>query len=567
MNQEFYVNGKKVILTDQDFVAKGGEKAIFRKGDIAYAVYEDLKKMIPIAKIGELSEYDHPGIVRPLDVIQNVKNHPTGFTMPFLDEEEDEITPMPKVFTSSFRKKKNINNDMAIELVKNLKTIFQVVHSKKGLIVDGNEMNWLVDKEFTAPYLIDVNSLKTKSFPPTAYHPATRDWTTTEDFSEMTDWFIFAILSFQIIIGIHPFKGKHPRYAKNDFVNRIKDGVSVFDDEVSLPPPARDFSLIPGNYKDWYYDLFQHKMRKEPPQMPGEAGVAVVKAILVQSTDNFEIKPLREFDEDILFYHHPTGLAKTQSKIYIGRADYTAEPDEEVIFTPLTNVPIFVKLRNKMLEARVVTPGVQLMPFKIEGTDMMIIDSSLYLKRGKKLTEVGFKDSGGKIVMFVKKVWQVEKNSSKMFGGMITQSVLGKAYVVIPVVNGSRSSCFVKPIPELDDYQIMDSAHSNRVCVLIGQTGKKYDRIILAFDAAYNKYRCVIQEDVDFIPVNFTVLDNGVGIQITDDDAVEIFFNKPEKGDLKRIEDPEIDSSMRLVKDGTRVLFFKGNKLHSMKMR
>jgi hypothetical protein len=567
MNQEFYVNGKKVILTDQDFVAKGGEKQIFRKGDIAYAIYDDLKKMIPVAKIGELSQLDHPGIVRPLDVITSKKNHPTGFTMPFLDEDEDKITPLPKLFTNTFRDKNGINNDTAIELVKNLKQVFAFVHGKKCLIVDGNEMNWLVDGAFTAPYLIDVNSLKTKSFPPTAYHPATRDWTTTEDFSELTDWFIFAILSFQIIIGIHPFKGKHPRYAKNDFVNRIKDGVSVFDDEVSLPPPARDFSLIPGNYKDWYYDLFQHRMRKEPPQMPGEAGKVSVKAILVQSTDNFEIKPLREFPEDLLYYNHSVALAKTRSKIYIGRADYTAEPDEEVIFTPLTNVPIFVKLRNKRLEARTVTPGVSIMPFNIEGTDMMIIGTSLYLKRGKKMTEVGFKDSSGKIVMFVKKVWQIEKNSSKMLGGMISQSVLGKAYVVIPTVNGNRSSCFVKPIPEIDDYQIMDGGHSNRVCVMIGQKGKKYDRIILVFDPSYNKYRCVIQEDVDFIPVNFTVLDNGVALQITDDDAVEIFFNKPEKGDLKRIEDPEIDSSMRLCKDGTSVLFFKGNKLHSMKMR
>ena len=567
MNQEFYVNGKKVILTDQDFVAKGGEKQIFRKGDIAYAIYPDLNKMIPPAKIGELSEMNHPSIVRPLDIIFNKNNHPSGFTMPFLDADEDNITPLPRIFTNTFRDKNGINDNLAIELVKNLKAVFHFIHGKKGLIVDGNEMNYLVDESFQIPYLIDVNSLKTRSFPATAYHPATRDWTTTGDFTELTDWFIFAIISFQIIIGIHPFKGSHPSYAKKDFINRIKDCVSVFNDKVTLPPPARDFSIIPGNYKDWYFNLFENGMRLEPPQMPGEAGRAVVKAILVQSTDNFEIKPLREFVDDLLYYNHITGLAKTRTKIFVGRADYDAEPDEEVILTPLTNIPLFVKLRNKMLVARTVTPGITIMPFKIEATNMMIIDTSLYLKRGKKLTEVGFKDSSGKIVMFVKKVWQIEKNSSKMFAAMITQSVLGKTYVVIPVVNGNRSSCYIKPIPDLDDYQIMDAKHENFACVLIGQKANKYDRIILTFDASYNKYRCVIQEDVDFLPVNFTVLDSGIVIQITDDDAVEIFFNDPEKQNLKRIEDPAIDSSMRLCKDGTRLLFFKGNKLHSMKMR
>jgi len=567
MNQEFYVNGKKVILTDQDFVAKGGEKQIFRKNNIAYAIYEDLNKMIPPAKIGELSEMDHPSIVRPLDLILNVKNHPIGFTMPFLDADEDKITPMPRVFTNTFRDKNSINNDVAIELVKNLKSVFHFIHGKKGLIVDGNEMNYLVDQTFTIPHLIDVNSLKTRSFPATAYHPATRDWTTTGDFTELTDWFIFAIISFQIIIGIHPFKGNHPGYGKKDFINRIKDCVSVFNDKVTMPPPARDFSLIPANYKDWYFNTFENGKRVEPPQMPGEAGRAVVKAILVQSTDNFEIVSLREFPDDLLYYNHATTLAKTKTKVFIGKADYNAEPDEEVIFTPLTNVPIFVKLRNKKLEARTVTPGIKIMPFNIEGSDMMIIDCSLYLKRDKKLTEIGFKDSAGRVVTFVKKVWQIEKNSSKMFSAMITQSVLGKAYVVIPVVNASRSSCFIKPIPELDDYQIMDAKHDKFTCILIGQQGAKYDRIILKFDAKYDKYICIIQDDVDFLPVNFAVLDNGVVIHITDDDAVEIFFNTLAKGDVKRIEDPAIDSSMRLAKDGTRVLFFKGNKLHSMKMR
>jgi len=567
MLQEYYVNGKKITLTDQDFVAKGGEKQIFRKGDIAYAIYESLNKMIPVAKIGELAEMDHPSIIRPLDVIFNKKNHPIGFTMPFLDEDEDNITPLPRIFTNTFRDKHSINNDMAIELVKNLKGIFHFIHSKKGLVVDGNEMNYLVDGGFTIPFLIDVNSLKTKSFPPTAYHPATRDWTVTGDFNELTDWFIFAIVSFQIIIGIHPFKGNHPGYGKNDFINRIKDCVSVFNDQVRLPPPARDFSLIPGNYKDWYFNMFENGMRLEPPQMPGEAGISVVKTILVQSTDNFEITSIREFPEDILYYSHKTGVAKTKTKIFLGKADYDAESDEEIIFTPLTNIPIFVKLRNKMLQARIVVPGFTIQPFKIGATDMMIIDTSLYLKRGKKLTEVGFKDSNGKIVMFIKKDWQIEKNSSKMFGEMIVQSVLGKAYIVIPTVNGNRSSCYVKAIPELDDYRIMDAAHKRFTCILIGRQGHKYDRIILTFDVKYDKYRCVIQDDVDFQPVNFTVLDSGVVIQITDDDGIEIFYNTPTKGDLKRVEDPAIDSSMRLTKDGTSVLFFKGNKLHSMKMK
>ena len=102
---------------------------------------------------------------------------------------------------------------------------------------------------------------------------------------------------------------------------------------------------------------------------------------------------------------------------------------------------------------------------------------------------------------------------------------------------------------------------------LFRSKGTKYDRIILVFDEAYNKYRCVITEDVDFSPVNFVVLDTGICIHLTDDDAIEILLNRPEKGDLKRIEDPQVNSSMRLCKDGTKVLFFKDTKLFSFKMK
>ena len=97
--------------------------------------------------------------------------------------------------------------------------------------------------------------------------------------------------------------------------------------------------------------------------------------------------------------------------------------------------------------------------------------------------------------------------------------------------------------------------------------GTKYDRIILVFDKAYNKYRCVVTEDVDFAPVNFVVLDTGICIHLTDDDAIEILLNRPDKGDLKRIEDPQVNSSMRLCKYGTQVLFFKDTKLFSIKVK
>jgi len=562
---DFYVGGKKITLTNQDFVAKGGEKKIFRKGKIAYAIYEDLKKVIPPAKITELSELDHPGIIRPIDIIYTPKKIEIGFTMNFLDED---TIPLPKLFTSTFQNKHGIDNDKITELVENLKELIHFVHQRNCLIVDGNEMNYLVGNDFITPFMIDVDSIQTKNFPATAYHPATRDWTATE-FTTLSDWFGFAVLSFQLFVGIHPFKGNHRNYRKNDFRKRVIDCISVFNPEVTLPPTIRDFNLIPQHYKDWYFDLFVNGMRKEPPQLPGSIGRVTVKVMLIQSTDNFEITELREFSNTILY--HSGEVTKLKDKIVIGRTEYDAEPDEEVLFTPLENLPVVVKVRERKVHMRSLTPSISISYPEIECSDMMIVKNTLYLKNRGKLIEIGFttgKQSGNiTLHPYIKNVWTVEPNSSKLFGGIVTQSVLGKGYVVIPIPKYVGSSCVVKAIPELDDYQIVDAKHEDHVCILIGRKGKTYDRISLVFDEAYNKYRSSVVQDVDFLPINFTVLDNGICIHITDDDAVEISFNKISKGDVKRIEDPEINSSMRLTKDGTKVLFFKENKLFTFKMK
>jgi len=97
--------------------------------------------------------------------------------------------------------------------------------------------------------------------------------------------------------------------------------------------------------------------------------------------------------------------------------------------------------------------------------------------------------------------------------------------------------------------------------------GGEYSRAIIIFDDKYEKYLIRMSNDIDYTPINFTTLDNGVCISITYDDAVEIFLNRIDKPDVKRIEDPAVNSTMKLCHDGVQVRFFSGNKIFSMKMK
>ncbi len=546
------VNGKKVNLSQKDYVTKGGEGSIYRKGQLAYKIYDDLNKMIPVAKIGELSTLDNPSIVRPADVVYNEKKHEIGFTMDWLD---GNVVALCKLFTNTFRDNNGVENDHIIELVENMKKVIQFIHDRKFLIVDGNELNYMVSNSFVTPYFIDVNAWKTPSYPATAIMPSIRDWR-NDKFTVMSDWFSFAIVSFQLFIGIHPFKGKHSGYKKNDFIKRITDCVSVFNGSVSLPPTTRDFNLIPSSYKDWYFHLFENGERKLPPQMPGTAGQIQVRVHLIQSTDNFDIRELHEYLGDVLYHNAPLNITKTKERLYIGKTDYKVPPNVEVVFTPLENHPILIKIEDKRprFKSLVLPSNPKL---DIECTDMMIINNTLFLKNKEKLMEITFKSMNESVHAIIKKVWTIEPNSSQMYSGVIVQSVLGKTFLAIPLPTFDKSQFIIKQIPELNDFQIMDAKYDNKVCVLTGHKGGVYSRFVIIFDNKHNKYTFRSDNNIDYAPINFICLDNGVCILITDDDAVEIFLNRIDKDSVKRIEDPTINSTMRLCKDGTRVKFFR----------
>ena len=560
---EVFVNGKTVNLGQHNFVAKGGEGSIFQKGDLAYKIYEHLTKMIAPAKIAELNIPD-PNVIRPLDLVMNKKKQNIGFTMEWLG---DDNIALCKLFTSKYQTDNSITNDHIIKLVENIKKTTTTIHECKCLIVDGNELNYLVKPDFVTPLFIDVNAWQTPSYPPTAIMPSIRDWA-NESFSPLTDWFSFAIVAFQLFVGIHPFKGKHKSYRKNDFINRVKDRVSVFNSGVSLPPTTRDFNLIPSRYKDWFYKLFENGDRFPPPTLPGEVGKMQVIVKLVKSTGSFEIVSIQEFDGEILFHNPDYQFTKTEDKIYLGKTDYKINQGVELLITPLEKVPILVKIENGIIKFKCLQTGYNIKDANLACTDMMIINNTLFLKNREKLIELNFRVVANNILPAVKTVWNVEPLSSQIFSSVIFQSVLGKAFICIPIPFDDRKSQFhIKAVPELDNYRIIEAKYQNKICVFIGHNGNEYNRLIFVFDDSFSTYRCRIVKGVDYIPLNFAVLDNGVCIMITEDDGVEVFLNRIDKPDVKRIEDQDIDNTMRLFKDGTRLKFFKEKSIYSMKMK
>ena len=207
----------------------------------------------------------------------------------------------------------------------------------------------------------------------------------------------------------------------------------------------------------------------------------------------------------------------------------------------------------------------EVLPLQLLAESFMIFENTIYMKYEDGFSEIQLLELGNKVIPSVKTKWNVMPLSTQLYDGVAYQNILGKSYLIIP--RSSKSQCFMKPVPELDGFRILDAKHENHVIVLSVHKKSKYHTFILRFDENYDTYdiRDVLETGTN--SVNFIVLDNGVCVMINDDDSLEIFINKPGSTKLKRIEDSTINSSMKLVKDGIRVMFTTGNRLYKMTMK
>ena len=199
-----------ITLSQADFLAAGGEGMVYAKGQFAYKIQHDPKKMIPLAKIGELSAIQNPNVIRPLDVLLDGKNTPVGYSMRYIKK----TVALAQLFPKAYRDREHLTPQMMLALVQKLQGLVVSVHQAGILIVDLNEMNFLVDEKHTEVYGIDTDSYQTKNFPATAIMDSIRDrHGKPNHFNHGTDWFSFAITAFQMFIVGEGIEKKVEDYA------------------------------------------------------------------------------------------------------------------------------------------------------------------------------------------------------------------------------------------------------------------------------------------------------------------------------------------------------------------
>jgi len=554
-------NKGEVELLDSDFISEGGEAKIFGKDNLVYKIYLSQKNMIPEGKILELGKLDKPNIVRPLDILKDKKDQNVGFTMSWIKDG----VPLCKLFTNDYRNRMGVKPNNIIDLVKDIQTTVDFIHGKKCLMIDGNEMNYLVKQgTHSQSYFIDVNSYQTPSYPPTVMMVSIRDYHSNK-LDELSDWFAFAIVVCQLFVGIHPYKGTYK--TKMSLEERMKNNVSIFNKDVSLPKTVRDFSYIPQEYRDWFTDMFEKGMRILPPSSIGNINVQV-KMHLIKSSQNCIITLLKEYQEDLLDAYQQDGheVIRTKLKTYV---DNKVEPG----FNPDTKMTF---LRNKLAGVSINPNNSKVIFTMNNGTinergfsaqDIFEIDNQIFIKQNDKICHLYFCDGLSQIFLSIDKSWQCMPNATQILQGFAYQNILGKSWLMIPHLYEDKLMCYNAYIKELDGFKILEGKYSNHVCQIIGRKNNEFSKIIIKFDKKFTTYSVREIPNIDIHELNFTVLENGIVINMNKDDELEIFRNDPANNDLKVIKDKQISMDMKLCSFGITAMIFQGNKLYSITLK
>lgn len=579
-----FIRGQgEVTLTQQHFVATGGQASVYVRDGIAYKVYTDQKDVIPEDKFKALSAISDPCVIRPSQMLLDAKKRSIGFTM---DAVADNLS-LCQLFTKAFRDRNHVTNDQIVNVAATLRAHVGSVHAAGIVIVDLNELNILVSKAIDQTFLIDVDSYQTSTYPATVIMPSVRDWS-AKQFTELSDWFSYAVLAFQLFIGVHPYKGTHPQSANVDkdkrLEHRMRNNISAFRSDVSLPKCCYPFDAIPTVFRDWLKAVLDDGKRMAPPDpRGGPIAVVVMQARSLASTGKLAIHEYMGYDgweiSDWVERGGNLALVRRDGEVRVVRdgshvqklrgttVDALLSRGQTLLgFTPKYDMPIALNLHEGQLTFVDFAEGVA-EPIGMRVDELMRTAGRFYIRNASRVLEVDFYEasSGAVTIIASHGVADVLENASRLYEGCAIQSMLGSVFVSL--FPRPRAGYQVR-IPELDSYKIVDAKFTpGGVLMVVGAKGGKYERLIFRFDDDFTRYDVRAVADITPTGINFLTLGIGICVALTEEETIEAFPTRKDAPGLRIVEDSTLGSDLRLLPVAGKAGFIRGDTVYTVSLK
>jgi len=532
-----FVKGQgSVTLRKSDFLAQGGEGSVYVKGDTAFKVYADPKRAISAGKIAELAAIADDRVIKPEGLLlDGSAGRVIGYSMRHVAD----TWPLCRMFARSFKERHKLDVDAMSKLVQELALRFHAVHAGGALIVDANEMNFLVAADFGAVFAIDVDSYQTAHHPATAISPSIRDpWTIDHGFDPCSDWFAFAVIATQLLVGVHPFKGKHPRVSGLEA--RMRQLISVFDPEVRLPKVAYGLDVIPSELRGWLESVLQRGERRLPPRHFGAATLISTPTTSPTTADILDVRRLHRLGSTVrmLVGHGDVLWAVCDDGIYRDgkRIDDAPAPGALLALTPGLDKAVVAHVAGGELLLYDVQSKVKLQaPARPDAA--MTSGGRIYFKSGDKILELLLRDVGASVIASARLAASVLPHATKLFDGLAVQSLLGATYLSLFPRSGVHQQLRVR---ELDGREVVAARADGNVALLLLRDGDGYQHAWLRLGPQGYDLRLETAQQAMLLP--FAVLDSGACVTIREDESIEIFAARMGQASRRVLRDDAIST-------------------------
>ena len=480
MTESVRVEGTRVELRPEDFVAAGGQGRVFARGDTAFKIFDDATAVPPRDKLLALQSLAGPHVAAPLAHITSLSHERVGYTMPFFRGARS----WGQLCTPAQRQRTGLDDRAALGLVQSLAAALAAVHRHGARVVDLSENNVLV--RGSSVCLIDLDSWQTPDHPATALTPSIRSpHAPAGQFDASTDWFAFAVLTCMLLLGIHPFKGKHP--SARGLAARMKARISVFDPAVRLPAVCRSPSSLPPSLAGWLRGVLEQGEGIPPPlgHLPSPTSAVAkpvggrlypdpIVAVLVDGNRAFVTTRTAAFEDEQCWHDDGRPL------LGLGR---TADGEPFVVQASA----------SQGLEVRVRSSEVRT-PLGFDADDLVCFDGHVFIRNRGRLLALDVRRLGRRTVLLTREVARVLPHATALLPGVAVQNVLGtwRASLLAHARGTPQLS-----LPNLGGSEVLDARRAGDRLVVLTQHHGGISRHTFALSPAGSIRDYTRHDDVD----------------------------------------------------------------------
>jgi hypothetical protein len=544
-----------VTLGTADFVGRGGEGAVYVKGELALKIFADAGRVLPRSKMDELAAIGDERVVVPTAmVLDRAGGNVIGYAM----RRVPDAFPLGQLVARAFQDRNGIDHERLFTLVRELAERVKNVHRAGCLVVDLNELNFLVDRSFSTVFAIDCDSYQTPSHPATAIAAAVRDPLATT-FTTASDWFSFSVVSFQLLVGVHPYKGTHP--SVKGLEERMRRGLSVLGREVAMPPVAHPLAVIPEPLLGWYRAVLERGERTAPPGVPYAAVLSAAPE--VAAGGGVALSLVAEVGGAVraIFGEGTEPWIAADDGLYAGaRRIAPALPAGAVVVpTPVSGRPLAVWVRPD--GALVVEDVEERVRLEVDTRAEAITTSGgrVYAKAGDKLVELCVWEVGRRLGASTRLALSVLPHATRLHDGVAITSLLGACHAAVFPAAGR--ALWLR-LPELDGERVIDARCDWPVLAVTVQRPAEQRRLWLRFreDGGHHDVR------EDGGGLRFVTLDRATCVSFEDDGDVAIFRARPGSADLRLVDGGGVAGAIP-ARHGAKVLCARGRQVYRVSTR